>query len=107
MNATQPQALPQHLQVVLALAHVLERMERSHARVDAGQYRSVVHRLSAELEKLPADPLLDAILRAHPAASELYENLHYGHAGLCRSSLDFSLSAEMKAKEILAKASTH
>jgi hypothetical protein len=31
----------------------------------------------------------------------VYENLHYQHAGLCRSSLDFSLAAELQAKAII------
>jgi len=103
MNATPSRALPQHLVVVLTLAHVLEQMERS-AQVGADQYRSVVQRLSDELAKVPADAALQAVLDAHPAAAEVYENLNYRHAGLCRSPLEWAMRAELSAKEAIARA---
>jgi hypothetical protein len=105
MNATQPKAIPDHLTVVLTLAHVLQRLEGSSVPVGADQYRSVVRRLSEELAKVPVDAALQAVLDTHPAAAELYENLNYGHAGLCRSPLEFSLQAELRAKEAIGRAS--
>ena len=78
MNATPLKALPQHLTVVLTLAHVLQKLEAS-AQVDAGQYRSVVQRLADELSRVPADAALQTVLDAHPAAADVYENLNYRH----------------------------
>lgn len=102
MNATQ--TLPSHLIVVLTLARLLERLEHSTVAVDAVQYRSVVRHLADELAQGPVDAGLHAVLDAHPAAAELYENLNYQHAGLCRSPLDASLAAELRAKEAVARA---
>jgi DNA-directed RNA polymerase specialized sigma24 family protein len=47
---------------------------------------------------------LGALLDTHPAAAELYENVNYQYAGLCRSALDASLAAEQLAKEALNRA---
>jgi hypothetical protein len=103
MNATPSQALPRHLAVVLTLAHVLQKMEGS-TQVSAQQYRSVVQRLSEALSTVPADAALQAVLDAHPAAAELYENLQYEHAGLCRSPLEWSMRAELRAKDAIQRA---
>jgi hypothetical protein len=103
MNATPSKALPAHLTMVLTLAHVLEQLERGHA-VGADQYRSVVQHLSDELAKVPADAALHAVLDAYPAAAELYENLNYRHAGLCRSPLEVAMRAELRAKEAIERA---
>ncbi|HEX6706998.1 MAG TPA: hypothetical protein VF169_19730 [Albitalea sp.] len=103
MNAIPSKAIPQHLTVVLTLAHVLEQLERS-GTVGAEQYRLVARRLADELAAVPVDAVLQAVLDAHPAAAEVYENLNYRHAGLCRSPLERALSAELKAKEAIAKA---
>lgn len=82
---------------LVLLAQVLQRLERSPA-VDADQYRVVIQRLAVELEATPRDAGFDAVLANFPAVAELYENLHYAHAGLCRSSLDMSLAAEVAAR---------
>jgi len=47
---------------------------------------------------------LGRLLDAYPAASEVYENLNYQHAGLCRSALDASLAAEVGARQAIARA---
>ncbi len=104
MNATPSKAFPQHLSVALTLAHVLEQLERSPGPIGAEQYRSVVQHLSDELAKLQLDGGLQAVLETHPAAAELYENLNYRHAGLCRSPLDRALGAELQAREVIDKA---
>lgn len=101
MQVTQP--IPARLTVVVALARLLQRLEMSRVPVGADQYRSVVDRLSAALQETPADDALSAVLRAYPAAAELYENLNYQVAGLCRSPLDASLRAEIEARELIAK----
>ena len=86
---------------LVVLARVLERLERSPVRVDPEQYRAVVSHLSAELEVAPRDAGLEAVLESFPATAELYENLHYQHAGLCRSPLEPALSAEVDARAAL------
>ena len=86
---------------LLLLARTLERLERRDQPVDAGQYRTLVARLAAELEASPRDAALDAVLEAFPAAAELYENLNYQHAGLVRSGLERALSAEVAARHAL------
>ena len=104
MNATQQRTIPEPLRVVATLAHVLQKLESSQVPVGPDQYLSVVTHLSDELARLPVDEDLRAVLSAYPAASELYENLNYRHAGLCRSPLDASLAAEGWARDILERA---
>ena len=105
MNATPDTTRPPaDLTVILFLARLLERIERSGTAPAPEQYRSVVERLSDALAAAPSGPLLQALLDAHPAAAELYENLNYQHAGLCRSPLEAALNAEMQAHAALNKA---
>lgn len=89
---------------LVLLARVLERLERSTQRVDADQYRSVVNRLASELAVAPRDAALRAVLQACPFAADIYENIHYPHAGLCRSSLDSGISAERAARAVIERA---
>jgi hypothetical protein len=92
------------LETVITLAQLLERLERSKVAVAPDQYQVVVKRLAAALrEAEPGEPL-QAVLGAHPAAAELYENLQYEHAGLVRSPLEASLNAEMMAGAAILKA---
>ncbi|AKJ28226.1 hypothetical protein [Caldimonas brevitalea] len=102
MNATQQAVLPARLATVVWLARLLERLERSEQRVSADQYRVLVQRLAEALRTAAAEPGLDAVLTACPAAAELYENLQYEHAGLCRSPLDWALSAELQARDAIS-----
>ncbi|MDB5868384.1 MAG: hypothetical protein JWP96_716 [Polaromonas sp.] len=104
MNATKPHARKTDLTVTHVLAELLERMERSAAPVGAEQYRSVVQHLVHELGDIEQGQALGALLDTHPAAAELYENVNYQYAGLCRSALDASLAAERQAKEVLDRA---
>ena len=103
MNATQPRMLPERLAVTFTLAHLLQKLDASQAPVAPDQYRSVVSRLSEELARVAMDDDLQAVLNTFPAAAELYENLNYQHAGLCRSPLEAALSAEVKARELIRK----
>lgn len=89
---------------LVVLARVLERLDRSPVRVDPDQYRAVVEHLAAELEVAPRDVGLEAVLENFPAAAQLYENLHYQHAGLCRSPLELSLGAEVDARAAIERA---
>ncbi len=104
MPSVQPIRIPEDLRVVVTLAQLLERFERGESPVAADQYRSVVRHLSEELRRREIDPPLDAILNTFPAAGELYENLRYEHAGLCRSPLEASLNAELDAGAAIRKA---
>lgn len=86
------------------LAQLGDRLDGSPVPVDAAQYRAVMSRLAEALAALPPGPALSALLEAHPAAAELYENLNYQHAGLCRSPLDAALAAETRAAELIQRA---
>jgi hypothetical protein len=83
---------------LVVLAQMLERLDRSAHAVDAEQYRAVAARLAAELQAVPRDAALEGVLESFPAAAQLYENLNYQHAGLCRSPMDASLAAELAAR---------
>ena len=91
-------------QNLVLLARVLERLEHSAEGVDAEQYRSVVNHLASELAVAPQDAGLQAVLHACPSAAELYENLNYQHAGLCRSGLDAAMATEVAARAAIDKA---
>ena len=104
MNVRSRELPPTRPSVVLTLAHLLERLERSPTPVDADQYRSVVAHLVQEFESVKPGEMLEAVLDSYPAAAELYENLQYQHAGLCRSALEFSLNAELQARDAIDQA---
>lgn len=93
-----------HLETVIALARVLERVERSPEPIDAGQYQLLVMRLQDALSQSLPQPALDAVLGALPAAAEVYENLNYHLSGLSRSPLERSVASEQLAGELLARA---
>lgn len=104
MSAAQLETLRNRLETVIALARLLERIEHSAVPVGADQYRALVRQLTVALSQdMPADAL-GAVLGAHPAAAELYENLHYAESGLSRSPLERSVETEKLARSALAKA---
>src|SRR5262245_45379032 len=91
------------LENVIALSRLLERVEAGAARADADAYRELVKQLQTALaEELPAGAL-QAVLRAHPAAAEVYETMHYQHAGLLRSPIERSAASELLTKQILSR----
>ena len=83
---------------LVLLAQILERLEQSGRTIDADQYRVLVNRITEELKATPHDAGLDAVLENFRTVSELYENLNYEHAGLCRSALESGLAAEVSAR---------
>ncbi len=85
------------LQPLAAMAALLERLERQPRQASATQYRQVVRQLSSLLADADPGPLLDQLLAAFPAAREVYENLRYDQAGLCRSPQEQALAAELAA----------
>ena len=86
---------------LILLARMMDRLEGSARPVDAEQFRTLVARVTAELEAAPHDAALEAVLDAFPAVAELYENLNYRHAGLCRSPLEPALNAELSARKAI------
>jgi len=106
MKTTHPIPTGTDLTSTRVMAALLERLEHSTTAVDAHQYQSVVHRLSDALGQLATATECDAVLTEFSAASELYENLRYQHAGLCRSPLDSALAAERQARQWIEKART-
>lgn len=104
MTAAQRESFKHRLETAIALARLLERVETSGRAFGADQYRALVRQLGVALsQEMPADAL-QAVLGAHPAAAEVYENLHYAQSGLSRSSLELSVGSEMLASQALAHA---
>jgi hypothetical protein len=98
-----PSTEPLHtrLETLIALARLLERVEASPVAIGPGQYRSLVRRIQAALQEPLPGAALQAILNAHPATAEIYENLHYDTSGLSRSSLERSVASEMLATQLI------
>ena len=112
MNATSSQhviRVPSRLVPLASLARLLEKLDRSSEPVDAAQYRHVVQRLQALMSEALTEPddvgALQAVLEVFPAAAELYENLHYAQAGLCRSPLERALQGETVARAVIEQVS--
>ena len=104
MEQTGQRTFPTALTELAAMAVLLERLERQPRKASAQQYREVVQRVSRMLADAEPGTALDALLGAAPATAELYENLQYAHAGLCRSPLDASTAAEQEAAAAIARA---
>lgn len=96
--------LPASLHVLAAMAALLERLEREPRQASAAQYRGVAQQVSQLLAAAEPGDGLDALLALAPATAELYENLQYTHAGLCRSPLEAALNAELAATAALGRA---
>ena len=92
------------LETLIAMSRLLDRIEASARPVGAEQYRAVVEKLKEALGSPVPAPALDVILTAHPAAAELYENLHYELSGLSRSPLQQAVAAELLAAEAIGRA---
>lgn len=104
MNTPPRETTSSRLETLIALARLLDRIEASARPVGAEQYRAVVEKLKEALRAPVPQPALDVILTAHPAAAELYENLHYEISGLSRSALQQAVAAELAAVEAIGRA---
>ena len=104
MNATNTPVPKADLAVTHVLAQLLERLEQSAVPVGPEQYRSVVTHLVDQFRDAEPGAELGRLLDAYPAAAQLYENINYQHAGLCRSGLDASLAAELAARKAIERA---
>jgi hypothetical protein len=89
---------------LVTLATQLERMERGSDAVHPERYLDVVERIKAELTVAQPGAAFDTVLASFACTAELYENLNYEHAGLCRSNLDASLQSEIEARKVIAGA---
>ena len=101
MSAPKLESVKTRLETVIALARLLERVERSPVAPDPDQYRALVRQLGEALESNLPDAALKAILGAYPAAAELYENLRYEKSGLMLSPLERSVETEMLTSQAL------
>ncbi len=88
---------------LVLLAQLLQRLDQSREAVDGAQYRLVATRLASELEQADHESV-QTLLGLSPSAAELYENIQYAHAGLCRSPLDAALAAEAAARQAITTA---
>ena len=104
MTAAQRESLKNRLETVIALACLLERVESSGKAFGADQYRALVRQLGVALSQEMPDDALQAVLGAHPAAAQVYENMHYAESGLSRSSLERSVGSELLASQAIARA---
>ena len=104
MSAIPRETVKNRLENVIGLARLLERVENTRVTIGPDQYQTLVHQLQRALaQELPHDAL-QAVLGAHPAAAEVYENQHYAQSGLSRASLERSVSSEMLASQAIARA---
>ncbi|MEO5734876.1 MAG: hypothetical protein ABIN96_11465 [Rubrivivax sp.] len=101
---TRTSKLPDRLSTLASLAALLERLEHEPGSASPLQYRQLSEQITRVLSQTDSDPHLHALLALAPATSQLYENLRYPHAGLCRSPLEQALTAEMAAATAIAKA---
>lgn len=104
MNAPRTESLRTRLETLIALARLLERVETSAVAIGADQYRALVSQVKAALAVALPEQAVNAILDAHPATAELYENIHYESSGLSRSPLERSVATEMLASEWIHRA---
>jgi hypothetical protein len=106
MNLTTPLAIDfakERAMVLAALATALEHAERGALKLNPDQYQALVKRLKTMLQSDIHASALEAVLAAHPATAELYENLHYERSGLLRSPIDQLVMSEWEASGLLAR----
>ena len=104
MTQPSPRAGSAQLSIVETLAYALERVERGFSSVSPLQYQQLTARLGEALRTAGPGVSLQPLLDAFPATAELYENVNYERAGLCRSPLQASSDAEVMARTVLARA---
>lgn len=75
-------AIEHRVRNLVALAHRLERIEAGTAPVCADCYQALFRNLTQALSQDLPGPTIQTLLNTHPAAAELYENMHYARAGL-------------------------
>ncbi len=105
MSASKTETLlHSRLETVIALSRLLERVDANPVAIGAEQYQALVRQLGAAMSAPLPERALSAILKAHPATIEVYENMHYDTSGLSRSPLERSVATEMLASQVIQKA---
>lgn len=99
--------VPARLHTLAALALLLEKLERQPRDASPGQYRRVAQQVSSLLEGATDDADLQALLNFFPATAELWENLHYAAAGLCRAPLGPLAETELETHALLKRLGRH
>ncbi len=95
--------VPTELLPLVRFAQLLQALDGQGGAADPHQYQLLVQKISAELRTHQAQAALPGLLDHLPAAAEIYENLQYAHAGLCRAPLELSLTSEMAARGLLER----
>ena len=95
--------LPVRLRTLVASAAMLERLESQPRSASPEQYRVLTRQVTQLLDVATGDEALPTLLSAFPATAELYENLHYTAAGLCRSPLPLAVEAEVGTQAALER----
>lgn len=93
--------VPSRLAPLLVSAALLQRLEQGLGPATAAQFQALAAQLQRQLADTPVDAELDKLLATFPALSDLYENLRYGQAGLCRHPLEASLNGELATVALL------
>jgi len=109
MSTQTRRELPARLHTLAAMASLLERLEQTPATAtgaSAEQYRGVARQVTSLLALAEPDEHLHALLNAAPNTAELYENMRYDIAGLCRTPLQAALKAEMDAAALIKRLRT-
>lgn len=103
MNSVVRLTVPNELLSLVRLAQLLQALEGQGHAADPHQYQLLVEKLSAELRQHQGHAALPYLLDHFPAAGEVYENLQYAHAGLCRAPLEVSLTSELATRSLLER----
>ena len=99
----EPAAVTGAFKTAITLAELLQRVDAAPHSIGAAQYRALVLHLDQLLDSLAPSADLQRLLDTFPAAAQVYENRHYGHAGLCRAPLSLSLNTELAARALIEK----
>lgn len=93
--------VPTELLPFVRLAQLLQALDGQGGAADPHQYRLLVQKIATELKAHQGREALHRLLDHFPASAEIYENLQYAHAGLCRMPLELSLNSELATRELL------
>lgn len=96
-------SVPTELLPLARYAQLLQALDGQGGAADPHQYRVLVQRMAAELTQHQSHEALPALLDHFTAAGEIYENLQYAHAGLCRAPLEVSLTSELATRSLLER----
>jgi len=95
--------VPTELLPFARFAQLLQALDGQGGAADPHQYRLLVGKIATELQAHQGHEALPGLLDHFPASAEIYENLQYAHAGLCRAPLELSLTSEMAARSLLER----